>query len=228
MLSFAEAAAQLVADGVAQSMTAEGLRKLARDPDATGWPIGPDDYRVAGRTRLLPYELLVPYMQARRPGRGPDVTKRAAAQNRGGALITTRTDEARQGGGLLAFLRARLSEDEAAARAAGPGSWQEYGIGSGGWTVGSAQGDDHFGAETSSSGPEGQAQAAHIARHDPARVLTEVEAKQRILRAHEKWCEGRCEAKYPEGGFDAAHYWSIKSLAAVYADHPDYDESWRP
>ncbi|MFE0727925.1 hypothetical protein ACFW2X_06675 [Streptomyces antibioticus] len=70
MLSFAEAAERLVRDGIAQSMTAEGLRRLARDP-ASGWPIGPDDYRVVGKTRMLPYELLVPYMQARRPGRGP-------------------------------------------------------------------------------------------------------------------------------------------------------------
>lgn len=73
MLSFAEAAERLVEDGIAQSMTAEGLRKLARDP-ASGWPIGPGDYRVVGKTRMLPYELLVPYMQARRRGRGPDKT----------------------------------------------------------------------------------------------------------------------------------------------------------
>ncbi len=70
MLSFAEAAERLVADGIAQSMTAEGLRKLARDP-ASGWPIGPDDYRVVGKTRMLPYEPLVPYIQGRRRGRGP-------------------------------------------------------------------------------------------------------------------------------------------------------------
>ena len=70
MLSFAEAAERLVKDGIAQSMTAEGLRKLARDP-ASGWPIGPDDYRVVGKTRMLPYELLAPYMQARPRGRGP-------------------------------------------------------------------------------------------------------------------------------------------------------------
>jgi hypothetical protein len=84
MLSFAEAAERLVADGIAQSMTAEGLRKLARDP-ASGWPIGPDDYRVVGKTRMLPYELLVPYMQGRRRGRGPDKTKqRSAPPGRGG------------------------------------------------------------------------------------------------------------------------------------------------
>ena len=85
MLSFTEAAERLVKDGVAQSMTAEGLRKLARDP-ASGWPIGPDDYRVVGKTRMLPYELLVPYMQARRRGRGPDKTKqRSSAPKRQGA-----------------------------------------------------------------------------------------------------------------------------------------------
>lgn len=70
MLSFTEAADRLVADGIAQSMTAEGLRRLARDP-ASGWPIGPNDYRVVGKTRMLPYELLAPYMQARKPSRGP-------------------------------------------------------------------------------------------------------------------------------------------------------------
>ncbi|KUN03169.1 hypothetical protein AQI95_24750 [Streptomyces yokosukanensis] len=70
MLSFTEAADRLVEDGIAQSMTAEGLRRLARDP-ASGWPIGPDDYRVVGKTRMLPYELLAPYMQARKRGRGP-------------------------------------------------------------------------------------------------------------------------------------------------------------
>ncbi len=70
MLSFAEAADRLVKDGIAESMTAEGLRRLARDPKS-GWPIGPDDYRVAGKTRMLPYELLAPYIQARKRGRGP-------------------------------------------------------------------------------------------------------------------------------------------------------------
>ncbi|NED73353.1 hypothetical protein G3I51_13570 [Streptomyces sp. SID9944] len=99
MLSFTEAAERLVADGIARSMTAEGLRKLARDP-ASGWPIGPDDYRVVGKTRLLPYELLVPYMQARRRGRGPDKTqqrsapakRQARARTPQGAPVTTQTD----------------------------------------------------------------------------------------------------------------------------------------
>lgn len=93
MLSFAEAAERLVAEGIAQSMTAEGLRKLARDP-ASGWPIGPDDYRVVGKTRTLPYELLAPYMQGRRRGRGPDKTKQrsAPARQQGGSAMTQQTE----------------------------------------------------------------------------------------------------------------------------------------
>jgi hypothetical protein len=88
MLSFTEAAERLVADGIAQSMTAEGLRKLARDP-ASGWPIAPDDYRVVGKTRMLPYEVLVPYMQARRRGRGPDkVGQRAPTRQQGGPAVS--------------------------------------------------------------------------------------------------------------------------------------------
>lgn len=80
MLTFTEAAERLVKDKIAQSMTAEGLRRLARDPKS-GWPIGPGDYRMAGKVRLLPYELLAPYMRARlekRPGRGPAKTKKEA------------------------------------------------------------------------------------------------------------------------------------------------------
>jgi hypothetical protein len=78
MLSFAEAAERLVKDRIAPNMTAEGLRRLARDPHS-GWPIGPKDYRVVGKTRTLPYDLLAPYMRERldkRPGRGPNKTKK--------------------------------------------------------------------------------------------------------------------------------------------------------
>lgn len=76
---------------------------------------------------------------------------------------------------------------------------------------------------------EGLFMAEHIVRHDPERVLREVEGTRRLIRAHEKWCEGRCEAKYPEGGFDAAHYWNLKVRAeASYSDRPGYRDEWRP
>ncbi|MEH0631737.1 hypothetical protein [Streptomyces stelliscabiei] len=78
MLSFTEAAERLVKDRIAPNMTAEGLRRLARDPKS-GWPIGPGDYRVVGKTRTLPYDVLAEYMRERigkRRGRGPDTKKR--------------------------------------------------------------------------------------------------------------------------------------------------------
>jgi hypothetical protein len=94
MLSFTEAAERLVADGIALNMTAEGLRRLARDP-ASGWPIGPDDYRVVGKTRMLPYDVLAPYMRERlgkRRGRGPDTKKRGnhAKQQQGEPAVIER------------------------------------------------------------------------------------------------------------------------------------------
>jgi hypothetical protein len=52
----------------------------------------------------------------------------------------------------------------------------------------------------------------HIARHDPARVLADVEAKRRIV----EW-----DAEQPvDRGV-------LNILASVYADHPDYREEWR-
>lgn len=93
MLSFTEAAERLVEDGIAESMTAEGLRRLARDP-LSGWPIGPDDYRVVGKTRMLPYELLAPYMRSRKRGRGPAKQprkKRISPPNQQGDIVATTT-----------------------------------------------------------------------------------------------------------------------------------------
>lgn len=62
-------------------------------------------------------------------------------------------------------------------------------------------------------------------------VLAECEAKRRIIRAHNKWCDGTCGS--PDGPSDAypfhqAHYWSMQALAVPYADRPGYDETWRP
>ncbi len=73
MLTFAQAAEQLIEDEIVPNMTPEGLRKLARsEPD---WPISPDDYGTVAGARTLPYELLAPYIRERvgkRRGRGPD------------------------------------------------------------------------------------------------------------------------------------------------------------
>lgn len=85
MLTFAQAADQLVSDGIVPNMTAEGLRRLARTP-SSGWPIKPEDYGSAAGARTLPYEVLAPYVRNRaenRRGRGPDKQPRGAERSGG-------------------------------------------------------------------------------------------------------------------------------------------------
>ena len=73
----------------------------------------------------------------------------------------------------------------------------------------------------------------HIIRHDPARVLVEVEAKRRILddvlptmqadelRIAGEWGVGTDPVR--EASDDL-----LSLLALPYADHPDYREEWKP
>lgn len=181
---------------------------------------------------------------------------------------------------IVAFLNARLEEDQAAIEA--PESWTE--------------GDEHRGlrrVEVDESFEWVVAstlswRGSHIARHDPARVLREVKAKRAIVAQFPPWPppemteqelhEHRAHPAYeyettqgqrkawdyshvpPEGegwerNVDAGNpgegwerfdyheesYWRrlrpegpeppyapvvLRHLAAVYADHPDYDPTW--
>lgn len=77
-----------------------------------------------------------------------------------------------------------------------------------------------------------RANAAHIARWDPARALTEVKAKRHII----EWCSGAMEAGEIKPGTswndDAAgavlgeHI--LRIMALVYSNHPDYQYEWVP
>lgn len=133
---------------------------------------------------------------------------------------------------LTEFLLARIDEDEAAARAASPAPWSYPGIESvaGGLlydasrTIAQIVWDnpgDHDGSIVRFlPWDESDANGAHIARHDPARVLAECEAKRRIV---EKYDHARDCGQAPGGWLEEC----VAYLAAVYADHPDYDEAWR-
>ncbi|MFI8865331.1 DUF6221 family protein [Streptomyces sp. NPDC053707] len=73
------------------------------------------------------------------------------------------------------------------------------------------------------------AAAGHIIRHDPARVLREVEAKRRLLDvvlpdilSGDSAIEGEWMGESDMAG-DLA-----RTLALPYADHPDYRDDWRP
>lgn len=145
---------------------------------------------------------------------------------------------------LAAWLLAQIEADEATARAAGEGEWFA----------------DHREVYRSSpiqvleivtegrssdmpSGCESPEIAAHIATHDPARVLAECEAKRRIVEMHavvelKDWrsldggyptctVSHACEtcgtySEYPEA-------WpcdTLRALALPYADREGYRQEW--
>ncbi|MGH9252637.1 MAG: DUF6221 family protein [Acidimicrobiales bacterium] len=131
---------------------------------------------------------------------------------------------------LTEFLTARFDEDEVAAQAAFPGPWRhdpgkEWFIDPDKLRAARAGVRQSGGEEAVLAGhalvvgvaatgpsddPQSMADADHIARHDPARVSADVEAKRRIM-------------KVAEFELDI-----LELLALPYADHPDYDEAWRP
>lgn len=153
---------------------------------------------------------------------------------------------------LAEFLTARLDEDEAAAREAAQddtygdratpdGRWRMVGVDYEGESPRPAT----WALRTYEYECDREPWHLHVTRHDPARVLAEVEGKRRIVevyidegkrkdiynRDHERGLlttDGDLRARHSANarwaGLDAA----VRALAAVYADHPDYDETWRP
>nr|WP_196790273.1 DUF6221 family protein [Streptomyces caniscabiei] len=133
-----------------------------------------------------------------------------------------------------------MAEDEATARAATPGPWKQSGIGEYGWGVSFSS--PGAGVEADDSA-QGRADADHIARHHPDRVLREVEGRRQLLALHEPtmnvgtdsdpddpatyvMCCGTCQIEVVKpGDWPCEH---LRLLALPYADHPDYDEAWRP
>jgi hypothetical protein len=111
--------------------------------------------------------------------------------------------------GIVAFIRARLDEDEDAARAAGGQAWT--------WDGGlyaTHPTDEVVDYVYGDNGP-------HIARHHPAHVLAEVEALRRVV--------DECEevASMTQAGFIFALR-VVRLLAAIWRSHPSYDPAWAP
>jgi hypothetical protein len=72
-------------------------------------------------------------------------------------------------------------------------------------------------------------EAEHIIRHDPARVLREIDAKRKLM---ERMATTLAVA---EGDTEVDHYGALDDaetalclLALPYADRPGYREEWRP
>ncbi|MEV5874667.1 DUF6221 family protein [Streptomyces sp. NPDC052101] len=67
----------------------------------------------------------------------------------------------------------------------------------------------------------------HVARHDPARVLRELGAKQALLEEHRIRDDGRCGTCREEAS-PRSPCTTLRLLAVPFTGHPGYDDSWRP
>lgn len=148
---------------------------------------------------------------------------------------------------VVAFLIARLAEDEQIARDAGFSQQsktrqQEWIAQATEWPGGEhpfldgVKVTDRMGIATFVA--NGGARAEHVARHDPARVLAEVAAKRAILAEHKhapatepSTDDFGCQICAYDRGDCVLYGWgwcnTVRLLAAPYADHPDYDPAWR-
>ncbi|MER7801223.1 DUF6221 family protein [Streptomyces parvulus] len=131
---------------------------------------------------------------------------------------------------LVVWLRAQLDEDERIARAA---MWCEDAAA---WRAAASE----YGTPTRPDGPrwyiedsledgvirtvdpqasDDEGVARHIAEHDPARVLREIDAKRQIVDRY-AWLR--------EHGDTGGTVWVLPLLALPYADRPGYRDEWRP
>jgi len=147
---------------------------------------------------------------------------------------------------IVEFLTARLDEREALARAAARGEedpgWQASILGTDG-EVKTWRGEPvavYSDADDVATYPLDADVALFISYNDPAHVLADIAAKRAIVA----WCGERDQiyigtmADNPElpkpSDFapghlrDPADAMVLRHLAAVDADHPDYDPEWRP
>lgn len=140
---------------------------------------------------------------------------------------------------LVAFVRARLAEDEERAQQLDGETWYQVTRVGGeyNYAVVTNRPDDIYpvmadcGAEDGVSMSEERAE--HVARWDPARVLREVAAKRQLVEEYvnasvcadtEKDDEIRNEWEVVASTREAV----VRVLAAVHEEHPDYRQEWRP
>lgn len=113
---------------------------------------------------------------------------------------------------LVAWVRAQFDEDERVARAAGSQVWSDDALADDPipmvGTVGYLRQNCHLDPEY----------WQHIALHDPARVLREIEAKRQIL---DLW-ESEPSIRWADGGLIPMHF------ALPYSGRDGYREQWRP
>lgn len=120
---------------------------------------------------------------------------------------------------LVEFLLARIAEDEDTANAAiNARKNPRREDGSPHWTVGAGGRAIHDGGIPPSPARGAHVVMAHIARHDPARVLDECESKRRIVER----AQAALSIYDPSDPTAWIALYDLADLAKVYADHPDY------
>jgi hypothetical protein len=156
---------------------------------------------------------------------------------------------------LVQWLTAQLDADERIARAATPSPWVDQGgyvtdVGPDGLPRVQVTDYGTQDGEPEEDNPRGRADSSHIARHGPARVLRETDAKRAIVDAYlppgedphpGEPCinhEGQDPAEY--SGHDGCwrhleaskrllhHDYVLRLLASVYADRDGYRDEWAP
>lgn len=131
---------------------------------------------------------------------------------------------------LVAFLRAQFDDEERVARYAG---------GTGGWELGACIDAAEPGTTEWQvcegrypvAHVRGNTRAGHVARHDPARVLRDVEAKRAILNEHRPGRSFRDDGKPVCAQCRKSRTYpctTVRLLALPYAEQPGYREEWKP
>lgn len=126
---------------------------------------------------------------------------------------------------LVKFLLARLDDTARRARAAKPGPWH-------------ADGGSVYASHPTDEVAEYTESAEHIAEHDPARVLAEVDAKRRIIDEHTVRVPVEdspylgpalvSELVYCPICRNDGECPTLRLLALPYREHPDYRPEWAP
>lgn len=125
---------------------------------------------------------------------------------------------------LVAWLRQQLDHDEQVARAAldpdDPAPWASLGT-----LVAGTSGLDR------GSGARLRALRAHIALHDPARMLRQVAAHRAILDLYVASIERDQQMREAIGtaplrAATGAYRETVLRIAATYSDRPGYDPAW--
>lgn len=141
---------------------------------------------------------------------------------------------------LVPWLRAQLDEDERICRATlwdddaslGSGRWIAYdrgprdGFREARWVV--IDGADEGVVDSRPQAADDEAVTRHIAEHDPARVLREIDAKRAVVAAYAEVAENDvAEFEYARGWANALGF-AVRQYALVYTDRPGYRDDWAP